>query len=194
MDAQSIPDMSALGASLPAPQSSTKPQRVLACMLCHQRKVKCDHKFPCANCIRAGAQCVPGTMARRQQRRSPPKKELLERLRNSEDLVRKYEDLLRENNVKFGPDSRIPSAEKPSPHGQGQGSDDSDDGDGQQPESVGPDRSPSATVQSESAYEATYALSKRFLYLLTRLMTLLGTFGMPCAKGYDYTACELNSH
>lgn len=69
--------------------------RVLACVLCQQRKVKCDRKFPCANCVRAGAQCVP-TLGPRPRRRRFPERELLDR-------VRRYEDLLRQNNVPFEP-------------------------------------------------------------------------------------------
>lgn len=74
----------------------SRPQRVLACILCQQRKVRCDRKFPCANCTKARAQCVPGTFSQRQRRRRFPERELLER-------IRKYEDLLRLNNVPFDP-------------------------------------------------------------------------------------------
>ncbi|KAE8384571.1 hypothetical protein BDV23DRAFT_189091 [Aspergillus alliaceus] len=76
-------------------RSMTRPPRVLACMLCQQRKVRCDREFPCANCIRADVQCVPCT-GPRQRRRRFPERELLERLR-------RYESLLRENNIKFEP-------------------------------------------------------------------------------------------
>ncbi|GIC90226.1 uncharacterized protein Aud_006658 [Aspergillus udagawae] len=72
----------------------TRPTRVLACVLCQQRKVRCDRGFPCANCVRAQAQCVPATQVRR--RRRFPERELLERLR-------RYEDLLRQNNIQFQP-------------------------------------------------------------------------------------------
>ena len=75
----------------PAPSS----RRVLACVLCQQRKVKCDRRFPCANCTRHGATCVPATQPRRRRRRFP-ERELLDR-------VRHYEDLLRRNNVRFEP-------------------------------------------------------------------------------------------
>lgn len=71
-----------------------KSQRVLACVRCQQRKVKCDRKFPCANCIKSREQCVPATQLRRKRRF--PERELLERLR-------KYEDLLRQNNIGFNP-------------------------------------------------------------------------------------------
>ncbi|KAK4154910.1 C6 zinc finger domain protein [Chaetomidium leptoderma] len=75
-----------------------KPQRVLACLLCQQRKVKCDRKFPCANCVRIGAQvqCVPATLAPRQRRRRFPERELLARIRH-------YEALLHQHNVPFEP-------------------------------------------------------------------------------------------
>ena len=83
--------------SLPAvsPRSATRPPRVLSCVLCQQRKVRCDREFPCANCIRAGVQCIPATGAR-QRRRRFPERELLERLR-------RYEALLRQNNIPFDP-------------------------------------------------------------------------------------------
>lgn len=94
--------------AVPTPdQSATaKPQRVLACVLCKQRKIKCDRKSPCANCVRAGAQCVAATLAR-QRRRRFPERELLERLRH-------YEGLLRQNNIKFEP-LHTPAAEHASP-------------------------------------------------------------------------------
>lgn len=83
---------------------SQKPQRVLACVLCQQRKVKCDRKSPCANCIKSKAQCVPATKSSRRRRRFP-ERELLERLY-------KYEDLLRQNNIKFEPLHRDSVGEK----------------------------------------------------------------------------------
>jgi hypothetical protein len=77
-------------------QHVTKAQRVLACVLCQQRKVRCDRKVPCANCIKAGAQCISAALAPRQRRRRFPERELLDRLRH-------YEDLLRQNNIAFEP-------------------------------------------------------------------------------------------
>ncbi|KAH6627443.1 hypothetical protein F5144DRAFT_630768 [Chaetomium tenue] len=82
-----------------APQSGRvagKAQRVLACQLCQQRKVKCDRKFPCANCIRGGTPCVPATLVPRQRRRRFPERDLLARIRH-------YETLLRQHNVPFDP-------------------------------------------------------------------------------------------
>ena len=77
-------------------RAAGKPQRVLACGLCQQRKIKCDRKLPCANCIKAGSPCVPAKLGPHQRRRRFPERELLERLRH-------YESLLRQNNVKFEP-------------------------------------------------------------------------------------------
>lgn len=73
---------------------NTKPQRVLSCILCQQRKVKCDRKFPCANCVKSRAQCVPATLTQRRRRRRFSERELLDRLRT-------YENLLRQKNIPF---------------------------------------------------------------------------------------------
>lgn len=86
---QSSPGISSRGTS------TAKPQRVLACVLCQQRKVKCDRNFPCSTCSRSGVQCVP-IAAPRQRRRRFPERELLER-------VRHLENLLRQNNIDFDP-------------------------------------------------------------------------------------------
>ncbi|KAL6918984.1 hypothetical protein FSST1_003010 [Fusarium sambucinum] len=72
-----------------------KPHRVLACILCQQRKVKCDRTFPCSTCVKHGVQCVPATQPRPRRRRFP-ERELLDRLR-------RYEALMKQNNVKFEP-------------------------------------------------------------------------------------------
>ena len=73
-----------------------KPQRVLACQACQQRKVKCDRRFPCANCVRAQAQCVPAGLVPRQRRRRFPERELLARIRH-------YESVLRQHKIGFEP-------------------------------------------------------------------------------------------
>lgn len=73
-----------------------KTSRVLACVLCQQRKVKCDRQFPCANCVKSRVQCVPSTLTQRKRKRKFGDRELL-------DHLRKYEDLLREHNIPFEP-------------------------------------------------------------------------------------------
>lgn len=69
-------------------------QRVLACVLCQQRKVKCDRTFPCANCLRFQKECIPATVTPRRSRCRYPERDLLKR-------IRKYETLLRQNDIEF---------------------------------------------------------------------------------------------
>ncbi|KAH8732089.1 putative C6 transcription factor [Phaeosphaeriaceae sp. PMI808] len=93
-------------------QTTPKPQRVLACVLCQQRKVKCDRKFPCANCIKAGVQCILAAQNPRQRRRRFPERDLLNRLRQ-------YEDLLRQNHITFEPLHSTSKSDKSSPKADG---------------------------------------------------------------------------
>ena len=81
----------------PTRATTPRPRRVLACVLCQKRKVKCDRRFPCANCLRVGVQCVPAiALTTRQRRRRFSERELLERLQD-------YEKLLRQNDIDFEP-------------------------------------------------------------------------------------------
>jgi len=140
-----------MSTAIPTPEqtATAKPQRVLACVLCQQRKIKCDRKFPCANCVRACAQCVPATLAPRQRRRRFPERELLERLRH-------YEGLLRQNNIKFEP-LHAPAAEHVSPSEDGRGSDSLDDAHSEGPVSGTDHLSREKTaVKSKTVYEAKF--------------------------------------
>ena len=138
-------------ASTPDPQAQTsKSQRVLACVLCQQRKVKCDRTYPCANCIRSRTQCIPATLATRRRRRKFPERDLLERLR-------KYENLLRRNNIKFEPLPKDVTGERETVSTRA-GNDSNDE----QPETAEFDwSSPSTIIKSERVYETKYALSKK---------------------------------
>lgn len=119
-----------------SPAAASKPQRVLACMLCQQRKVKCDRKFPCVNCIKSRAQCVPATLAVRRRRRRLPERELLERLH-------KYEDLLRKNDIQFHPIDSDAIGKRPFASTE---------------DNYASDDEQSETIKSETEYEAMYAL------------------------------------
>ena len=91
---------------------------------------------------------MPATLAQRQRRRRFPERALLERLR-------RYEDLLRQNNVTFEPLHDDVGKEKESLNAESN----YDSGD-EHPE-TGPDSSSlSTTVKSERGFEAKYALSK----------------------------------
>lgn len=74
----------------------SKSERVLACTLCQQRKVKCSREFPCSNCIKLGATCVPAGLVPRPRKRRFAERELLDR-------CRRYEDLLQQNSIRFEP-------------------------------------------------------------------------------------------
>ena len=142
-------------AATPSSQSS-KPQRVLACALCQQRKVRCDRKVPCANCIKGRVQCVPATLAPRQRRRRFPERVLLERLR-------KYEHMLRQNNLRFEPLHKDSTGEKDYSN-----ADDNDHLDVEQPGVTGADSSsPATTIKSERTYEPKYAFSKESISDMT---------------------------
>ncbi|KAH8772687.1 fungal-specific transcription factor domain-containing protein [Diaporthe sp. PMI_573] len=69
-----------------APQ---KPPRILACVLCQHRKIKCDRNFPCANCVKANVACTPSTPAPARKRRRP-NQDLQERLARCEELLKEY--------------------------------------------------------------------------------------------------------
>ena len=126
-------------------RTPSRPQRILACVLCQQRKIKCDRVFPCANCIRSQAQCVPAALVRRPRKRRFPERDLLDRLR-------RYEDLLRQNNVKFEPLHKDAAVEKESPNAAT-----NYDSDEEKPDIVTPDvASPATTVKSGQEYEAKY--------------------------------------
>lgn len=74
------------------PQNSKPP----SCLACQRRKVKCDRRSPCGNCVKHQVTCVPPVKQARQRRRRFPERELLDRLQI-------YENLLRKNGVDFEP-------------------------------------------------------------------------------------------
>ncbi|KAK7426924.1 hypothetical protein QQZ08_006516 [Neonectria magnoliae] len=68
--------------------------RGTSCVVCQQRKVRCDKNKPCANCVKAKVECrvVPPQPPRRRKKRLQ-EKDLIERLK-------RYESLLAEHGVK----------------------------------------------------------------------------------------------
>lgn len=79
------------------PSAANKLTRGHSCVLCQQRKVRCDKNKPCANCVKAGVECkvVPPQPPRRRKKK-PQERELIDRLR-------KYESLLSQHGVDFEP-------------------------------------------------------------------------------------------
>ncbi|KAI1333741.1 fungal-specific transcription factor domain-containing protein [Xylariaceae sp. FL0016] len=82
----------ASGSGVGATPNASKTGRVLACVHCQYRKVKCDRVFPCANCIKAKVTCTPSTPAPAHKRRRP-NQDLLERLARCEALLKQHGDL-----------------------------------------------------------------------------------------------------
>ncbi|KAK9773797.1 putative Fungal-specific transcription factor domain-containing protein [Seiridium cardinale] len=66
-----------------------KSPRVLACVLCQHRKIKCDRHSPCSNCLKAGVTCTPSTPAPARKRRRP-NQDLQQRLARCEELLQEY--------------------------------------------------------------------------------------------------------
>lgn len=84
--------------------SSQKITRGHSCVLCQQRKVKCDRQKPCSNCIKARAECIPSApTVPRRRRRKFTEQDLSARLK-------KYEYLLKKHGVKVEDDE--PNEEK----------------------------------------------------------------------------------
>jgi len=79
------------------------------CVLCQQRKVKCDRTDPCANCVKARVECVsPTTLPPRRRKKRFPEAELLARLRKYEQHLRSYGADIEAINAE-GPNASLPS-------------------------------------------------------------------------------------
>ncbi|OJJ67631.1 hypothetical protein ASPBRDRAFT_186191 [Aspergillus brasiliensis CBS 101740] len=70
------------------PQGLNRPK--LACSLCARRKVKCDKRDPCSNCIKAQARCLYEAPASPRPRKRAADEELVTRLAQYEELMRKH--------------------------------------------------------------------------------------------------------
>ncbi|KAI0120213.1 fungal-specific transcription factor domain-containing protein [Nemania sp. FL0031] len=66
-----------------------KTPRILACVLCQNRKIKCDRHSPCSNCVKANVTCTPSTPAPPRKRRRP-NQDLQQRLARCEELLSEY--------------------------------------------------------------------------------------------------------
>jgi len=78
------------------PEENTPKPYPKACVVCRDRKIKCDRQLPCSNCTRWGNKdCVYPPAKRRPRNTNPAKKKyepeklLLERLQKLEIMVQK---------------------------------------------------------------------------------------------------------
>ncbi|KAI0193256.1 fungal-specific transcription factor domain-containing protein [Xylaria flabelliformis] len=72
---------------------SSQPAHLRSCVLCRQRKVKCDRRQPCSNCLRAGANCVhpPGAGRAAKRPRQAVDTKVLDRLSQLETTIRRLQ-------------------------------------------------------------------------------------------------------
>lgn len=90
-----VPGSAPQQAHLHPDPAAIKLTRGTSCVLCQQRKVRCDKNKPCANCVKAKVECrvIPPQPPRRRKKRLQ-EKDLIDRLK-------RYESLLSEHGVKF---------------------------------------------------------------------------------------------
>lgn len=108
--------------SSPTPTNPlAKAPRLLSCLLCSQRKIKCDKKTPCTNCTKARRECISAaSLPPRRRKKRFAEAELLARLRYYEELLRKKGVNIDDLNEKIdglaiaeGANSSQPSAPRP---------------------------------------------------------------------------------
>ncbi|GAP86108.2 putative Zn 2Cys6 transcription factor [Rosellinia necatrix] len=100
------------GVSPPANAQSSQPAQpthLRSCVLCRQRKVKCDRRQPCSNCTRAGASCVhpPGAGRAAKRPRQAVDVKVLDRLSQLETTIKRLQQQAKGRDVDFraAPDS-----------------------------------------------------------------------------------------
>ncbi|KAK9590797.1 hypothetical protein V6Z92_003886 [Aspergillus fumigatus] len=75
-------------AANPGTHTAHDPPSIRSCVTCRRRKVRCNKRTPCSNCVKAGIECVfppPGRAPRKSKR--PHDAELLSRLRRLEGVI-----------------------------------------------------------------------------------------------------------
>jgi len=71
--------------------TDTQNRKKHPCVLCQQRKVKCDRNDPCQNCTKARTECIPASaLPPRRRKKRFAEAELLARLRKYEEHLKAY--------------------------------------------------------------------------------------------------------
>lgn len=62
-----------------------------SCLLCRQRKVRCDRRTPCSNCVKTEKECsfIPPVRGKRK-RNKPPREGLHAKLKRYEEMLKSY--------------------------------------------------------------------------------------------------------
>ncbi|KAI9147173.1 Pyriculol/pyriculariol biosynthesis cluster transcription factor [Paramyrothecium foliicola] len=71
----------------PIPPMKRRQPRRLACVVCQQRKKRCDRQSPCSLCTKLGIACIPSIPAVPRKRRHVAQ-EMTDRLERCEELLR----------------------------------------------------------------------------------------------------------
>lgn len=79
--------------ALPASRAAAESVMTFSCLVCRQRKVRCDHAQPCGNCRRAKIDCEYVAPVRGKRKRSKSSHETLHA------KLRRYEDMLKTRGV-----------------------------------------------------------------------------------------------
>jgi hypothetical protein len=85
---ENSPNSARSGVPATAPRPLPDIASARSCITCRRRKVRCNKRSPCSNCVKAGIDCIfppPGRAPRKSKR--PPDAELLSRLRRLEGVI-----------------------------------------------------------------------------------------------------------
>ena len=89
--------------------NTSKSPRILSCMLCQQRKAKCNKRNPCSLCTKTGVQCIPSTPATPRRRlKTRANGDVYKRLVRCEELLKGH----RVRNSSSEPEVVSPGLEK----------------------------------------------------------------------------------
>lgn len=86
---------------MPAPENSPGQLQPFSCLICRQRKVKCDRRDPCSNCVRANQECSFVAPVRGKRKRTKPVQEGLHA------KLRRYEEILKAQGATLDEDDDI---------------------------------------------------------------------------------------
>ncbi|RFU31907.1 hypothetical protein B7463_g4408, partial [Scytalidium lignicola] len=103
--------------------SSSQPQVIVekitrghSCILCQQRKVRCDRAKPCSNCIKAKAECIHrAPIPPRRRKKKSSEANLVARLKKAEELLRKHGVPFEYDNVEEEAEMALPFSPKSNP-------------------------------------------------------------------------------
>ncbi|KAI2635323.1 hypothetical protein GGS21DRAFT_515277 [Xylaria nigripes] len=87
------------------PDYRPQPAHLRSCVLCRQRKVKCDRRQPCSNCVRARAECVhpPGAGRAAKRPRQVVDARILDRLAQLETTINHLQQQARRRDLDSHP-------------------------------------------------------------------------------------------